>query len=489
MKKEILKSKMMLIALSSILFVSCGGGGGGGGGGASNLPVNPGTNPGTPRTIEDTFPTVDTGLDKSNMSALKTNLYAAQRSSGASIPNDNSAVDGNGVRVAVLDSNFVNAVRTTAEDKKGNSITPRRNENLTDIYTDIEIISPSQPYIEDAIPGTPISATKMEHGEEVLEVIGDLDYAPNNLATTLGSTNRANNKIGLIVGSIGWNYQYVDPENGSTKTRTGGILATKEIYDAAMAKFGSQSVKIFNQSFGSDDSYDSSKFRTYRGEGNLPLTFEQMNSGDQPNFMLPYFRDAVENKGGLFIWSAGNKANQNASVEAGFPYFDKRLEPGWISVVGVSAKKGSQYNVLDDLSKAGSEAAYWSISADEDGVLKITSISPPNGSIGSGSSYAAPRVTRAAALVYDKFDWMTADQIRQTLFTTTDKTELSQDPVTMSEANLRNVTMFPDSTYGWGMLNEKRALKGPGAFMDISKYGDTSIFKANLPAGKISYFD
>ena len=489
MKKEILKSKMMLIALASILFVSCGGGGGGGGGGATNLPVNPGTNPGTPKTIEDTFPTVDTGLDKSNMSALKTNLYNAQRNSGASIPNDNSAVDGSGVKVAVLDSNFVDAVRTTAEDKDGHSITPRRNENLTDIYTDIEIISPSQPYIENAILGTSINATKMEHGEEVLEVIGDLDYAPNNLATTIGSTNRANNKIGLIVGSIGWNYQYVDPENGSTKTRVGGILTTKEIYDAAMAKFGSQSVKIFNQSFGSDDPYDSSKFRTYRGEGNLSLTFEQMNLGDQPNFMLPYFRDAVENKGGLFIWSAGNKANQNASVEAGFPYFDKRLEPGWISVVGVSAKKGSQYNVLDDLSKAGSEAAYWSISADEDGVLKITSISPPNGSIGSGSSYAAPRVTRAAALVYDKFDWMTADQIRQTLFTTTDKTELSQDPVTMSEANLRNVTMFPDSTYGWGMLNEKRALKGPGAFMDISKYGDTSIFKANLPAGKVSYFD
>ena len=487
MKKEILKSKMMLIALASILFVSCGGGGGGGGGGATNLPVNPGTNPGTPKTIEDTFPTVDTRLDKSNMSALKTNLYNAQRNSGASIPNDNSAVDGSGVKVAILDSNFVDAVRTTAEDKNGSSITPRRNENLTDIYTDIEIISPSQPYIEDAIPGTPISATKMEHGEEVLEVIGDLDYAPNNLATTLGSTNRANNKIGLIVGSIGWNYQYV--KDGSTETRTGGILATKEIYDTVMAKFGSQSVKIFNQSFGSDKAYDDAEYRAYRGEGNLPLPFEQMNSGDQPNLMLPYFRDAVENKGGLFIWSAGNKANQNASLEAGFPYFDKRLEPGWISVVGVSTKKGSQYNVLDTLSKAGSEAAYWSISADEDGVLKITSISPPNGSIGSGSSYAAPRVTRAAALVYDKFDWMTANQIRQTLFTTTDKTELSQDPVTMSEADLRNVTIFPDSTYGWGMLNEKRALKGPGAFMDVTKYGDTSIFKANLPAGKVSYFD
>ena len=496
MKKEILKSKMMLIALSSILFVSCGGGGGGGGGGASNLPVNPGTNPGTPRTIEDTFPTVDTGLDKSNMSALKTNLYAAQRSSGASIPNDNSAVDGNGVRVAVLDSNFVDAVRSTVEDEKGRTtddhghpLVSRRNENLTDIYTDIEIISPSQPYIEDAIPGTPISATKMEHGEEVLEVIGDLDYAPNNLAVTEGSTKKARNKIGLIVGSVGWDYQYT--EGTSTKTRTGGILATKEIYDAAMAKFGSQSVKIFNQSFGSDKAYDAAEYRAYRGEGNLGLTFEQMNSTDQPNFMLPYFRDAVENKGGLFIWSAGNKANQNASVEAGFPYFDKRLEPGWISVVGVSTKKGSQYNVIDTLSKAGSEAAYWSISASENGVekLMLNGSGQKFGQIGIGSSYAAPKVTRAAALVYDKFDWMTADQIRQTLFTTTDKTELNQNPATMSEANLRNVTMFPDSTYGWGMLNEKRALKGPGAFMDISKYGDTSIFKANLPAGKVSYFD
>lgn len=498
MRKEILKSKMMLIALSSILFVSCGGGGGGGGG-ASNLPVNPGTNPGTPSTpttIEGTYPTVDTGLDKSNMSALKTNLYNAQRSSGASIPKDTSTVDGSGVKVAVLDSNFVDAVRTganSAEDDDGNSITARRNKTLTYMYESVEIVNPNpnHPYIEDSnnkvVNRGTEKPTGLEHGEEVLEVIGDLKYAPNNLATTLGATNKANNKIGVILGSVGWDYQYT--EGTSTKKRIGGILPTQEVYEAAMAKFGNQSVKIFNQSFGSDDPYDSSKFRTYRGEGNIPLTFEKMNSGDQPNFMLPYFRNAVENKGGLFIWSAGNKANQNASLEAGLPYFDHRLEAGWIAAVGVSAKKGSQYNVLDDLSKAGSEAAYWSISADEDGVLKITSISPPNGSIGSGSSYAAPRVTRAAALVYDKFDWMTANQIRQTLFTTTDKTELNQNPATMSEANLRNVTMFPDSTYGWGMLNEKRALKGPGAFMDVTKYGDTSIFKANLPAGKVSYFD
>ena len=415
MKKEILKSKMILIALSSILFVSCGGGGGGGGG-ASNLPVNPGTNPGTPSTpttIEGTYPTVDTGLDKSNMSALKTNLYAAQRSSGASIPNGNSAVDGNGVRVAVLDSNFVDAVRSTVEDKNGKTtddnshpLVPRRDENLTNIYTDIEIISPSQPYIKDAISGTPISATKMEHGEEVLEVIGDLKYAPNNLAVTEGSTKKARNKIGLIVGSVGWDYQYT--EGTSTKTRTGGIFPTQEIYDAAMARFGSQSVKIFNQSFGTEDAYDAPKYRSYKGEGYLPYAgFAKISSADASyKPMIPYFRDAIENKGGLFIWSAGNKANQNATVEAGLPYFDHRLEAGWISVVGVSTKKGSQYNVIDILSKAGSEAAYWSISAGQNGVEKviINNSSQKVGQAGVGSSYAAPKVTRAAALVYDKFD-------------------------------------------------------------------------------------
>ena len=504
MKKGILKSKMMLIALASVLFVSCGGGGGGGGGGgSSNLPVKPGTSPNTPSTPstpsvpEDSYPKINNPLDgqKGNMSALKTNLYNAQRNSGTVIPKDTSTVDGRGVKVAILDTNFVDPVRSggnSAEDDEGNPITARRNKTLTYMYESVEIVNenPNHPYIQESgktIITTTIKPTGSEHGEQVLEVVGDLDLAPNNHASVIGSSNKANNKIGVILGSIGWDYQYI--ENGTTKKRIAGVFATQEVYEAAMARFGSQSVKIFNQSFGAKgESYDDSKYSTYKGEGNFPLTFAKMNSTDEPNYMIPYFRDAVENKGGLFVWAAGNDENKNASLEAGLPYFDNKLEKGWISVVGVSPEKAGKYNVLDKLSKAGSEAAYWSISATERGVKKVTALYTSI-EIPIGSSFAAPKVTRAAALVYDKYDWMTADQIRQTLFTTTDKTELTQDPATMSEANLRNVTMFPDSTYGWGMLNEKRALKGPGAFMDISKYGDTSIFKANLPAGKTSYFD
>jgi len=156
MKKEILKSKIMLIALASILFVSCGGGGGGGGG-SSNLPINP-SKPTPSRPVETDpaykFPTTSNPLDsrKGDMSALKTSLYNDQVASGVSIPKDTretnglvagvseGKLEGQNVKVAILDSNFQDAVRTTVEDKNGKTVdknghalVPRRNRTLTAI--------------------------------------------------------------------------------------------------------------------------------------------------------------------------------------------------------------------------------------------------------------------------------------------------------------------------------------------------------------------
>lgn len=493
MRKEILKSKMMLIALASILSVSCGGGGGGGGGGgSSNLPINPETpsvpsTPSTPSAPEDSYPKMTNPLDsqKGNMSTLKANLYAAQKNSGVAIPKDTREEDGKvagnfvgllegeGVKVAVLDADFQDAVRTTAQDKDGNNVTPRRTRALTNLYPGIEILPRINSEIADA---SSIRNTKIEHGEEVLEVIKDMETV----------SSPPENKIGLIVGSFGQDYY----NNRTNENVYGAVLPNKETYDAVLAKFGNQSVKIFNQSFGSNKAYDDPAYAQYKGEGysTMPLPFNKaVGSTSNPERQIPYFRDIVENKGGLFIWSAGNDKDKNSTLDAGLPYFDNRLEPGWISVVGVEELQNGKYNIMGTgnhaLSSAGPEAAYWAISAYNGGATNSA------GFYGVGSSYAAPRVTMAAALVYEKYPWMTNDQIRQTLFTTTDKTELTEDPDTLSEAKLRNVTAFPDSTYGWGMLNTERALKGPGAFTDISKYGDTTIFKANIPAGTESYFD
>ena len=115
------------------------------------------------------------------MSALKTSLYNDQVASGTSIPKDTRETDGlvaginegklegSGVKVAILDSNFVDAPRaggSSAEDKRGNAITRRRDRSLTSVYTNVEILNTTVPYTENAIPGTD-KATGLEHGEEV----------------------------------------------------------------------------------------------------------------------------------------------------------------------------------------------------------------------------------------------------------------------------------------------------------------------------------
>ena len=506
MRKEILKSKMMMIALASILFVSCGGGGGGGGGGSSNLPINPGTpsvpkpsTPSTPSNPEDSYPKMTNPLDgqKGNMPALKTSLYNAQVASNVTIPKDTreedgkvagvltgtGVLEGEGVKVAVLDADFQDAVRSSVEDKDGktigddgNPLVPRRTRTLTNLYPGIEILPRINSEIADA---SSISNTKIEHGEEVLEVIKDMETV----------SSPPENKIGLIVGSFGQDYH----DNKENKNVYGAVLPNKETYDAALAKFGNQNVKIFNQSFGSGKAYDDPEYARYKGEGysTMPLSFNKaVGSTSNPERQIPYFRDIVENKGGLFIWSAGNDKDKNSTLDAGLPYFDNRLEPGWISVVGVEELQNGKYNIMGTgkhaLSSAGPEAAYWAISAYNGGATNSA------GFYGVGSSYAAPRVTMAAALVYEKYPWMTNDQIRQTLFTTTDKMELDKDPddENTTEVEARNVTRYPDSKYGWGMLNTERALKGPGAFMKYSKYGyDSSTFKADVPAMTTSYFD
>ena len=508
MRKEIVKSKMLLIALASILFVSCGGGGGGGGGGgSSNLPINP--TPSKPSTPAETdpaykFPTTSNPLDtrKGNMATLKTSLYNDQLYSGTSIPKDTretnglvaganeGKLEGSGVKVAILDSNFVDAPRagrSSAENKSGNAITRRRDRSLTSVYTNVEILNTTIPYTDNAIPGTD-RATGLEHGEEVLEVVRDIEYAPNNDALTyLPSKTKPKNKINAILGTVGMDYK----DRKDNKYKIAAILPTKRTYDDAMARFGNQSVKIFNQSFGSNESYEAAKYRTYKNSGESPLYFAKESSTDTYKPMVPYFKDAVNNKGGLFIWSAGNTKNRASSLDAGLPFFDQSLEKGWISVVGVKTKIPgviTKYNTIGDLSHAGTEAAYWSISADDSSMKKIISVNTGTGmvrySISDGSSYAAPRVTRAAALVYEKYDWMTNDQIRQTLFTTTDETN-----VTFRKPG-RRVSSTPDSEYGWGMLNQARALKGPGAFMNVTSNSSASkIFNANVPSGTTSYFD
>lgn len=467
MRKEILKSKMMMIALASILFVSCGGGGGGGGGGSSNLPINPGTpsvpkpsTPSTPSNPEDSFPTVTNPLDsqKGNISALKTRLNTNRESSTATIPTETVSYNGSTVKVGILDSDFSDPAVDQA------AISAR--------YPGIEYV----PRVKDG--------SSSKHGEEVLEVLMD-----TNKGRTIGKA-----KFKAIAASIGSGG--LDPKDGQVKPNI-------ETYRRVFARFDSnQKVKVINQSFGGEREVEKAPYANIR---NTYFT-------DDTEPFVPYFENKVNNEGGLFVWAAGNRIGKtetnpgldmnSVSEEAGLPYLVNNLEKGWIAAIGIQPVELEEFIDTDGTKKvrkkadgklniheakhlayAGDNAKYWSISADDRSI-------PQGNRYDVGSSYAAPRVSRAAALVAEKFDWMTADQVRQTLFTTTDDTELDASLAGVANAEKRRrVETYPDRKYGWGMLNQERALKGPGAFMDVTKYGNTRIFNADIPSGKVSYFE
>ncbi|WP_245364809.1 MULTISPECIES: S8 family serine peptidase [Methylobacterium] len=94
-------------------------------------------------------------------------------------------------------------------------------------------------------------------------------------------------------------------------------------------------------------------------------------------------------------------------------------------------------------------AADWCISAPGVDVVSTK----PGGIFASddGTSYAAPYVAGAAAVLRQAFPFLTAPQIAQTMFTTA--THLGDGPADR-----------PNDVYGWGLLNLGKAIDGPGQF-------------------------
>ncbi|MDC7955785.1 autotransporter serine protease fusolisin [Fusobacterium simiae] len=458
MRERILKNKLILVGLASILLVSCGGGGG-----SSNAPINPGSNvsptlkrPGTEDTINPNNPgngsntnnptnnmkreSLEELRKKMNEKEVKEFIFNEQNNSTESIPTDSRVLNGSTQKVAILDGDFL-----------------KNKIKLQNIYPEIEIL--------DRVPANSPNNLK-DHGEVVLKALKE-----------------GNNKLNIIAGSIG--------KSGDDW----GVAPKYELYEEVLKRFDpNQKVKVFNQSWGTGDNITVARTKS---EDYRMLSLAPGSSAEEGRKVFEFYKDTIKNKGGLFVWANGNRMTESnttengvvtsfseAAFQPGLPaiYRNENLEQGWITVVGIQKQRGDKYNIhfegKNHLAYPGNEARWWAISAEaeiqKDGYHR-------------GSSFAAPRVSRAAALIAEKYDWMTADQVRQTLFTTTDRVESFQK-------GERSTSMEPSYLYGWGMLNEERALKGPGAFINIRRQYQYSpninnVFSANIPENKVSYFE
>lgn len=163
------------------------------------------------------------------------------------------------------------------------------------------------------------------------------------------------------------------------------------------------------------------------------------------------YRPFVINHGGLVVFAAGNDGRSEPSSLAALPSQKgvagtlpaADLERGWLVATAVDPYTPG---ALASYSNACGQAARYCLAAPGSAVY-------PDANGGSyywnyGTSFAAPLVSGAAALVWQRFPYFNNDLVRQTLLgTAKDIGAPGVDPV-----------------FGYGLLDIGRAINGPGRF-------------------------
>ncbi|WP_238390274.1 autotransporter serine protease [Pseudoxanthomonas daejeonensis] len=174
------------------------------------------------------------------------------------------------------------------------------------------------------------------------------------------------------------------------------------------------------------------------------------------------YRFFIKDNDGLVVFATGNESRPDPTNMSALPSQPgpngtmpaADLEQGWLAVAALDTSDPSR---LMYYSNACGLAKSYCL------VAPGTSIFPshtdtgatPNLKYGSGTSYAAPLVSGAAAVVWQKFPYFNNDLVRQTLLGTA--TDLG--------------TAGPDAVFGYGLLNVAKALDGPGRF----DWGDVTV--------------
>jgi len=166
--------------------------------------------------------------------------------------------------------------------------------------------------------------------------------------------------------------------------------------------------------------------------------------------------DKALQAGSLIVASTGNDSASSAGVPAAIPKYFGEWASQFIAATGVDVdSKGVPTGlgrITMDNGQAGTlnacgDAAQWCVAA------PVPVSLPAGGSITSGyisgTSVAAAEVTGVAALVSQKFPWMSGSNLQTTILTTA--TDIGEAGV--------------DRQYGWGLINAAKAVNGPSQFV------------------------
>lgn len=184
------------------------------------------------------------------------------------------------------------------------------------------------------------------------------------------------------------------------------------------------------------------------------------------------YRPFILANNGLVVFATGNESQSDPSDMAALPSQPgpngttpaADLERGWLAVTAVNSNAPEE---LSSYANACGVAARYCLAAPGEAVFIDPQSTGSTSSLyyGGGTSYAAPLVSGAAALVWEKYPYFTNDMVRQTLLGTA--TDLGSEGV--------------DATFGHGLLNVAKALNGPGRF----DWGDAVVTVPRAPLNSV----
>lgn len=419
---------------TALALAACGGGGGGGNVRPSPPPPATPAGPGfTPTVANDNTltqvnpPAIPTRGEPVSWTAANINRHLSLTNAGGAL---GAGLKGQGVTIGFVDSG-VNRSHPTLTGRVTRSF--------------IHVSSPPNDTSVDDKVGHGTTVASLAAGKSAVGRYHNSDGTYSNQTDLWGGgvAQDANVVSSRIIGDA----RPEDDGSGEGNEIAAG-QGYGEFFQAINAELASAGAKIINNSWGGLYWTDPA------------LSLELANA----------WKDFVVNRGGIVVFANGNSGDDprfvgNPSDNAALPTIanDPVLEKGWLTVGALDPANPTQLTSYSQ--QCGIAMNYCLVAPGNVVFIDPDATSQANSGLlqGGGTSYAAPLVSGAAAVVWSAFPWFTNDQVRQAIL-----------------GGAKDLGDFGvDAVYGWGLLDVTKAANGPSAFA----WGD---FNANVPAGTSS---
>lgn len=208
--------------------------------------------------------------------------------------------------------------------------------------------------------------------------------------------------------------------------------------------------------------------------------------------------------GTVMVFSAGNTGFTNASARSGMAYFMPELESSWLAVAAIrqtltvgGVAVGQSLNADGSVNVPGAQLY------NQCGMSKWACVTAPGNAINgstvtvsggvptatysslSGTSMAAPHASGALAVIMERFGYMTNAQALEVLKTTAvqNGTINNASGEVIANPNAGKLTVVPDARNGWGTVNLRNAMNGPGQFLGkfaVNTQGQNDTWTGNI---------